>query len=313
MKRYASSLVFIAACLVIGGPASAQTPQEIVDSLYPENRMGPVDPARRESCFAVQTMLSGTPEIIVAGYTDQDNGAIQVIARSSGGAYNVAYQVPASYYLSGLNCDAELVDVDFDGQPEVLITFSGPAGESGWLFKWTGTQLLNLTPTHQVGTVEKSSFHSPLPIDLLHAGWMQVLLPEDTKTIDPNQPMQYAAELYQAFAGNYQLSRYFLGVFQVKVNSPDFAKTADFRQSVDSQGPFVLRVTNGDRFGLHRATGGSITLNGSLVVDSSQLTTATEFLEVPLVTLPVQNSLSVTLSGDPDATVLISVQDGTVR
>jgi hypothetical protein len=312
--RFISSMVFIATFLVIGGPASAQTPQEIVDSLYPENRLGPVDPARRESCFAVQTVLSGTPQIIVAGYTDQENGVIQVIARSSSGRYNVAYQLPDTYDLSGFNCDAELVDVDFDTHQEVLITFLEFGHEIGWLLKWTGSQLLNLTPTHHAGTLELSSFYdTPIPIDLLHTGWLQVLCPYDFKTTDPGRRMRFPGEFYQAFAGNYQLSQYFLEVFHVKVNSPDSDKTRYFRQSEDSRGPFVLKVVNGDRFGLHRATGGSITLNGTVVVDSSQLTTATEFLEVPLATLPVENTLSVTLSGDPDATVIITVQDGTAR
>src|SRR5690242_2168702 len=112
--RFVSSLVFITTFLVIGGPASAQTPQEIVDSLYPENRLGPVAPDRRESCFAVPTVLNGTPQVIVAGYTDQDDGVIQVIARSSGGTFNVAFQLPAAYDVSGFDCDAELVDIDFD-------------------------------------------------------------------------------------------------------------------------------------------------------------------------------------------------------
>jgi hypothetical protein len=77
--------------------------------------------------------------------------------------------------------------------------------------------------------------------------------------------------------------------------------------------PLLIRVVNGDRSGQNRLTSGSITFNDVVVLDASQLTSATEFVEITNPNLPVENTYVVSLTGDPGATILVKVSDSTVR
>jgi hypothetical protein len=79
-------------------------------------------------------------------------------------------------------------------------------------------------------------------------------------------------------------------------------------------GPYHVRVINGDRFGGHRVASGTVTLNGAEIVSASQLTSAAEFVDAaPLPTLPVENTITFTLTGAPDAFMTVVLQDSTVR
>jgi hypothetical protein len=76
--------------------------------------------------------------------------------------------------------------------------------------------------------------------------------------------------------------------------------------------PYVLRIVNGLRGGRRRATGISISINDVPLKAATALTNKTEFLEIPLSILLVKdnNEMDVTVTGPPDATVLVVIRSG---
>ena len=306
--------LLVVACLVMA-PAYgvAQSTQDIVDRFYPTNRLS-ADPEDRQTCFAVHTAENGEPTVIIAGYTDLYEGVTRVLTRGAGGTYVVGYEVPATYDISGSSCSATLFDVDFDGQQEVLLEFSGHGGSEGWLFRWNGAQLTNLAPTTIVGDREQTRLFSPNPIDATHAGGMQILCPVGNEPLDDNEPARYPDEIYEpGLDGIYARSRFVLGIEQFREGSDPRAKVFQFRRSQDSVGPFLLRVANGDRNGQHRVATGTISLNDIVVVKASQLTGGVEFVDVTIGDLPVENTIIVSLTGDDDSTIIVTVSDSTLR
>jgi hypothetical protein len=123
--------------------------------------------------------------------------------------------------------------------------------------------------------------------------------------------MPYASELFGFEEPSYRRTGYVLKVARFRTDSDPRSKVSHFRQSADSQGPFVVRVVNGDRFGQHRVSSASVMLNGNVIISS--VTNQVEFSETVVSTLPIENTMTVTMSGDPDATITVVVSDGTVR
>src|SRR5688572_17239520 len=130
------------------GARAQTTAQQIVDGLYPINRLSPGDVSDRRSCFRVlSTTATGDPAVVVAGYTDRDDGVIRLIAGEPAAGYQVAYEVPWTYDLHGTECAIDLIDLDFDGRVELSVSFtSSRGGDVVWLFRWSATTLTNITP-----------------------------------------------------------------------------------------------------------------------------------------------------------------------
>ena len=81
----------------------------------------------------------------------------------------------------------------------------------------------------------------------------------------------------------------------------------------DSFPPFTLRVINGDRSGQNRVSGASIRVNEVEVIGPQQVNVTTEFTDTVLTSLFVENRLTVTLTGPPDAIIIVLVEDSTQR
>ena len=211
--------LLVVACLVMA-PAYgvAQSTQDIVNQFYPTNRLS-TDPEDRQTCFGVHTSLNDEPMVIIAGYTDLDDGVVRVLTRDGAGTFGVGYEVPAKYGITGSNCSVDMVDVDFDGQLEALLTFGAHGGSQGWLFRWNGAQLTNLTPTTIANDRERSELFSPGVIDITHSGWMQILSLGSSEPLAENEPTSNPDEIYEAFSGVYARSRFVL-VWSIFIETP---------------------------------------------------------------------------------------------
>ena len=88
---------------------------------------------------------------------------------------SVAFDSPDSWVLPGARCAIRLRDVDFDGQPEVFVSFQGVRASSGWIFKWDGAALRNLTPTETIEGRVSSLLLDPQLYDLDHQGALEVI------------------------------------------------------------------------------------------------------------------------------------------
>ena len=295
------------------GARGQMTAQQIVDGLYPINRLSPGDVSDRRSCFRIlSTTATGDPAVIVAGYTDRDDGVIRLIAGEPAAGYQVAYEVPLTYDLHGIECAIDLIDLDFDGRVELSVSFASSRGGDGvWLFRWSATTLTNITPMDERNGRHYSLLVAPAITDVTHQGWMQIVTAVGLGMLDDDEPMPYASELFGFNEPSYRRTGYVLNVTRFRAGSDPRLKVSHFRQSSDSQGPFVVRVVNGDRFGQHRVNSASVMLNGHVILSS--VTNQMEFSRALLTTLPIENTMTVSMSGDPDATMTVVVSDSTAR
>jgi hypothetical protein len=120
-------------------------------------------------------------------------------------------------------------------------------------------------------------------------------------------------DVYELTGPTYQLTSHLLTVRSFEIRGNPETQVAYFRTSVDSTGPYRLRVINGDRTGSHRVSSGTITLNNVIIVEPSQLSAGTEFIEISIESLPILNVLKAELGGTDGAKILITVTDSTAR
>jgi hypothetical protein len=167
--------------LALTGLASSQKQQpdphqkRIVDRYFPNNLEGGLT---ANSCFAVYDWLpNGNPRTIMAGYSDGVSGAIRVIRANTSGHYKVIFDAPAEWDVSGIDCSVVLKDVDGDKKNEVIFSFHSFKMNSGdWVFRWTGSQLVNLAPDmKEFGKTVPGVFFNMELVDFYHDGTLQVL------------------------------------------------------------------------------------------------------------------------------------------
>lgn len=111
--------------------------QAVVDQLYPQTLVDQADPEgsggvplSRKSCFVVfDTFSDGTPQTIIAAYSNASEAAIRVLRAGPDRTYAVVYE-PADLSPGGINCLEELVDVEADGAKEVLIALQSCSSSS---------------------------------------------------------------------------------------------------------------------------------------------------------------------------------------
>jgi hypothetical protein len=206
-----------------------------------------------------------------------------------------------------------LNDLDFDGRPEVFVTFAGPRASVGWVVRWDGARLLNLTPTQIAGGREHSLLLNPAVYDLEHRGSLRVVAARDFVSPPPGVPASQPAYVYRLGPAALEVEGSLLAImgFRADVNPASNLRT--FRVVTDSAAPYTVRVVNGDRAGRHRVSGAALTINNARLMAPEQLHADVEFATATLPALFVQNHVTATLSGAPDAFILVLVQDSTKR
>ena len=296
--------------------AAAQAPpdlQPILDEFYPADRLKPLTAAERQSCSAQLDTPGGGPAVLLAGYTNRSAGALRLLRRSEGEAYRVAFDSPESWVLPGARCAIRLRDVDFDGQPEVFVYFQGVRASSGWIFKWDGAALRNLTPTETVEGRVSSLLLDPQLYDLDHQGALEVIAARIVERPAAGVRSKSPAFVYGLTESGYAVQSSLLAVAAYRADVDPRSNLRAFRLLEDSTGPYRLRVVNGDRFGKHRVTGAIIQINELPVLEPRDLTGAMAFASATVPPLNVQNHITATLSGPADGTLLVLVEDSTKR
>jgi hypothetical protein len=287
--------------------------QALVDPFYPTDRLKPITAAERQSCNAVLSGTAGSPTAVIAGYTNRSSGAIRVLQRTDQGAFAVTFDSPEPWVLPGSRCTIRLRDVDFDGRPEVFVSFQGVRSSAGWIFKWDGTTLSNLTPTRTAEGRTSSLLMDPTAYDLDHRGPLEIIAARDVERLGPGLPSQNPAFVYRLGASGFEVDGSLLVVAAYRADVDPRSNSRSFRLLKDSSGPFKLRIVNGDRAGSHRVTGVTVTVNEVTVVEPRDVTAATEFASAPVPALAVQNHITATLTGPPDATLLVLLEDSVER
>ena len=287
--------------------------QALVDPFYPIDRLKPTTPTERQSCAAVLSGPAGSPTAVVAGFTNRSSGAIRVLQRTAQGALEVAFDNPEPWVLPGTRCTIRLRDVDFDDRPEVFVSFHAVRATAGWIFKWDGTTLSNLTPTRMADGRIASLLLDPATYDLDHRGPLEIIAAREVERPGPGARSRAPAFVYRLGSAGFEVDGSLLVVAAYRADVDPRSNSRSFRLLQDSQGPFRLRIVNGDRAGNHRVTGASVTVNELTVVESGDVTGSTEFASAIVPSLGVQNHVTATLIGPPDATLLVLVEDAVER
>ena len=306
-------LTLICLLAVAGADGQSLDLQALVDPFYPADRLKPITAAERQSCSAVLSGTAGNPAAVIAGYTTRSNGAIRVLQRTEQGAFAVTFDNPEPWALLGSRCTIRLRDVDFDDRPEVFVSFQGVRAAGGWIFKWDGTSLTNLTPVRTVDGRVSSLLMDPAVYDLDHRGPLEVIAGREVERLGPGVRSRNPAFVYRLGPSGFEVDGSLLVVAAYRADVDPRSNSRSFRLLEDAAGPFKLRIVNGDRAGNHRVTGVTVTVNELPVVEPRDMTAATEFASAPVPSLAVQNHVTATLVGPPDATLLVLLEDSVDR
>jgi hypothetical protein len=288
--------------------------QPTLDEFYPAERLKPLTGAERQSCSAqLAGPREGQPPAILAGYTTRAMGALRLLRRTSGGVYEVGFDSPDSWSMPGSRCVIRLRDVDFDGQPEALVFYQGVRASSGWIFKWDGTTLRNLTPTETVDGKVSSLLLDPTLYDLDHEGALEIIAARAVERQVPGTRARHPAFVYSLSESGYAVQASVLAVIPYRGDVDARSNLRSFRLVEDSTGPYRLRVVNGDRFGKHRVSGATIQINEVPVLEPRDLTDAMASASVTVPALATQNHVTAALTGPADGVMLVLVEDSTRR
>lgn len=287
--------------------------QALVDSFYPSSRLTTTTAAERESCAAVLSGTAESPTTVVAGYTNRSSGAIRVLQRTGAGAFAVTFDHPEAWVLPGSRCTIRLRDVDFDDRPEVFVYFHAVRGAAGWVFRWDGTSLTNLTPTRTTEGRVSSLLVDPTTYDLDHRGPLEIIAAREVERLGPGMRSRSPAFVYRLGSSGFEVDGTLLVVAAYRADVDPRSNSRSFRLLEDSKGPFRLRLVNGDRVGNHRVASVTVTVNELTIVEPRDLTAATEFWTADVPALAVQNHVTATLTGPPDATLLVLLEDSVTR
>jgi hypothetical protein len=294
----------LAVCTVCEAQIQSQnTLQALVNNYFPEalaknaNLTGGLD-GRQYSCFAVYDYLPNqSAKTIVVGYSNGALGDILVLQSADGRTYSASYEV-TGLDLTGIECSVNLFDVNGDGRNEVLVSFaSARENDMDWLFTWDGQKLSLLGPTLATGMGDVfTSLMNTAVVDLFHDGTLQLISmgeypPQTTPTV--------ADSIYYLHNGVFTVlpnpalfnADFEMGTFAIESLAFGFANVEG------SQGPYSLKIVNGDRSGQHRFHAATINLNSKVIVQPTQLNDSVEFLSVPITVLS-KNDLRVSFQGN---------------
>lgn len=308
--------------LILGAALSAVAqghvdPQAIVDQNYPQSLadqlQGTGGNLQRQSCFAIfDTLASGNPRTIMAGYSNGYSGAVRVIQANGSGQYGVIFE-PANLNFFGSDCKIQLADLDGDGTNEVIVSFRSIKGNMAtWPLQWNGSQLVNLAPDVKVGKKMKSGwFFNMALLDVYHDGTRQVVAGgEYPPPMDGSLPAT-PSTLYRLQASKFVPVEplFFSGTYTRSKGQPRTI-SAWFQLVQGASGPYTLHLTNGDKSGANRVSSARVVLNGNDIVLPQQLNETVESLDV-VVNLLANNNIQVTLEGAPGGKIELVVT-GTV-
>ena len=311
-SREAIALGFAASLFLLTSTRATaqQNIDQVIQQFYPATLQKPIPqypgfPYQSHYCYAIYDRdTQGNARTVIAGYGDGFEGTVRILQLQPAGNYAVIADLQ-ELTTAGGPCTINLQDVDGDGHNEIM--FSPTVGvrsqENNVILKWDGYQLTSMNPYSGQGHFLNASF-----LDQYHDGTLQVLSVDLSPSL-PDKP----EHLYRLSNGQYALDS--IALFSFDFHRGTRAPYADVRV-VDppptSTGPYVLKITNGDRGGANRVTSGHILVNGTQIFGPSDFGQQVEFLSVPLTNIqPGDNTLSVELEGKPGSHLIVLIQDQT--
>lgn len=322
MNRQRLTIFIIAAFVCATGPGAngeRQTPDlaSAVAQHYPQMlverslEIEGVEPTRKQ-CFAVlEASASGTPQIVVAGYTNMTAGAIRLLQATDAGFEVVA--APDGGYFTGLHCEAEAIDVNNDGRKEAVVRFRTGNSTVDWLFDWDNQNFRNLSPTtNDAFGLIRTAFLNTAFVDVDGDHVMEAF----TYSQPPRDGQPFPGEVYKLAGTSYVLDRPIVDMrtFERASGSPQ-TETETILLPVGAVGPFTLRVVNGSgttgsgKRVEDAVQSGRIWWNGQEIVSPNHFGNHVAVIE-RTVTMQGQNELKVRLAGSPGGRIAVVIDAG---
>jgi len=209
----------------------------IVDRFVPE-RLGAA--GDRLATYKVLEQSATGPVVLIAAYTSRMGAAVRVLRRGAGGDFDLAAESAENWALAGNDSQIRLEDLDFDGRPEAIVYFLGGRLSTGWIFKWDGTMLRNLTPTTRNNDREVSLLLSPAVYDLEHSGALSIVATRVIENIGPGQQARNPAYVYRLGASGYEMQKGILGIMGFRADVDPRGNIRPFRLVADSTPPWKI-------------------------------------------------------------------------
>jgi hypothetical protein len=246
---------------------------------------------------------SGT-SLIVALYTNDDQGALAVLSPQGEGAM-VALDDDG---LPGGTPALALLDIDGDGRKEILATIDDHEhGTTTWVYAWQGTTLARL---HRAGSADPldDAIIDPTFIDLNGDGVLEVIEHTASRETDAQGEQRWVAgyEVLTFSKGGLQhaSAATLLATFLRGKGTP---RPVVRSFTVDDVGTYRLVVINGAMSGAARVASAIIKLNGTSTLAERDFNEAVARREVPVTLAKGANDLSVEVRGAPGSQLTILV------
>jgi hypothetical protein len=300
------------------------------------------------SCSAVlSTFSDGTPRLVAAAYNNGVFGHLRMLSVDPKTvAVTVLADVGRpQYLLAGSACIMTLVDLrsplrkdaDKNGDDHrqlaykslekvIQIDFPNLSGhnDASWFFQWTGSTFVNLGPTFtNPGFAPETVFVTAGPMDLDHDGVAQIVsvgegsvIPDEETGIADLPP----SFIWRFNGGSFVPDRTLTEIASFRVSqeqpaqiftdvTPDTCfplacREFDLLKPVSS---YTLKVINGNADGSGRVRKGHILLNNIEVVLPTDFARKPEFI-TKTVTLLQKNTLLVSIDGDPDDNIIVTIE-----
>lgn len=299
--------LLVAACSLVALRLSAQstpTPDEaLVASLYPDSLVAEIqDPADLERSWRFQRADldgTGTPTYIVALYSNGIRAVLRVI--NAVGNTGTVVAAPADPTLDPYHMSMQLVDLDGDGKPEILLSSGSMRRTANWIFAWRSAALVLISPAR---TLKDGTHVSLIPdvrlVDVDGDGRPELLTRDISTGIDTT---------YKLVAGAYQRTSdtLFSSDFERSTGEPNYWDIVAGLTlgAADVKSRYELRVINGAPTGVP-ATSATITLNGKVIFKPADFKNALVTLTA-LTNLAADNELEVDLAGAPKSSFRIVI------
>jgi hypothetical protein len=313
MTRFRTVTLMLLLVAAATGRAATPTDREVVLSMFPERliaesaadqQLGDA-PRRRLIDFAA---LPGG--VLAAVYSDGYAGVIRLIKRTADGPVVLASKEGEA--LGGPSPSIELLDVDGDAQPEIVVSFADQARQltRGYFIFRSDAALTSLGPSSPDSTDTCLADAEFLDVD--GDGVLEVI---DTKSELVAHPEEgeddHTADvqrtLYTLHNGHYGPPRPLLDVesFARGKGKPFWSHSVIVGSDAATA---TLRLINGDVHGNKRVTSAEVRWNGATILSPADFKRTSRVISVPVRVLPDANPLEVRVDGEPGSELTIVIE-----
>lgn len=289
------------------GFAQNKSDEYIVSQFFPQLLNNSNTDLRLYSYAVIDIERSGQNNYIIAAYSNGFSGAVRLLKREGLSAVVVA--APNYPSMGGIYPNVKLLDVDADGRPEAVVSFTtgGSWGPVTWVMKWDGIDLRSIGPvtSDQADSID-SVLNDPVFMDYFGSGQLSIIAPDhDAPLGEHNLPLWLA--VYSLSNGRYEKvsSLSMFDTFKREYGAP-IEKVRKFSVSNTSK-KYVMTIVNGSG-GENIVSSAQIELNGAIVADTNQFNKTVKVIKIP-VKVNSENTLAVKLYGTPGSLLSIGIGD----